>query len=1078
MSRARVDQIVNQLGTGSVEFPEGLQVSAGKTLRIGGPVEAYGGTTGTAGQILKAGNNSELIWGDSDSVTLAAGDGPNANQKVINLTQSGTAGQQQIVFRAGSNVTLTRSVNEIIIDSAFVNDNTVTRLQASGGTLVSGDIVFTGVDATTVAQTGQTIQIGSTDTTYTAGTGITLSDLQFSIAQEIETTSTPTFAALTLTGNIGAVDGTFSGDVSGTWTGGTIPIDKGGTGNTTASAAFLGLAPSVGAHTNRFLKTDGSNIFWSDLPATGGFTPKTYDLTGESDGSVNQAKIRLTDNDGLYDDVTLVGQNDVTITRSGNTINFGSSFSSTTYDLTAANGSIATEERIVLTGSDGTEDSVILAVDPSSSLTITRSNNTITLGGGGSGGGGGSDTDSTYDLDTTTTSGGASIRLIPGGDALGDPIKEAKIIGGANATVTRETNGDITIAATDTDNDTITRLKITGPGTTGGAFASGDISFQASGSTTLVQSGNIIAISSDNSNSYVDNAYYNSISGALTLERTDSLQDINLPVSNLQAYFDTRYVTSGGLADAKITSASFSTTSGNLTLTPNDGTGSIIVNLDGRYVTTTGDNYYVTSGTYDVVASSNPPGYHVSRPLLRLGRNDSTNVDIETEPLLDYLDTLYAPISSSDTRVDAFTFNNGSLYLSVSNGDEYTHNLDNRYIRSQDYIAASTFNTTDGVLTFTYGWDGATTARADMTVDLDGRYKLLTAADTSINSLTFNPGSGNLYATKTDGSNTGSESLDGRYIDTVTFSNNEFSFQRQGGSTTTVSIPEGRIDVPDGTSMLVYGASSPTGWTKVTSVNDVAIRVVNGSGGGSSSGLSFSTCFAQNINTGGAATNGNLGVSGNVSSQFGSGFGIDNNLTITGNPNGSFGSGASVTNNLYISGNPEVNMGNISFNSGNLYANSGNFYARSHSVSNSQMPWHGHDYIEGRYQRRGNATDDGRSNVISYQAMVSTAGSGGGSGHGHYIDGTGNVSGSPGYSGSINAARGNLDIAGNVSFNPGGITVERGNLGLGGDVNISGDVNSTLNASLNGQVGFTAGNIDLNVSYVDVIICTRNPSGG
>ena len=224
MSRARVDQIVNQLGTGSVEFPEGLQVSAGKTLSIGGPVEAYGGSTGTAGQVLKAGNNSELVWSDGDLVTLAAGDGPNANQKVINLTQRGVAGQQQIAFRAGSNVTLTRSVNEIIIGSSFVNDNTVTRLQASGGTLVSGDIVFTGVDATTVAQNGQTIQIGSTDTTYTAGTGITLSDLQFSIAQEIETTSSPTFNALTLTTNIGAVDGNFSGNVSGTWTGGTIPI--------------------------------------------------------------------------------------------------------------------------------------------------------------------------------------------------------------------------------------------------------------------------------------------------------------------------------------------------------------------------------------------------------------------------------------------------------------------------------------------------------------------------------------------------------------------------------------------------------------------------------------------------------------------------------------------------------------------------------------------------------------------------------------------------------------------------------------------------------------------------------------
>ena len=53
---------------------------------------------------------------------------------------------------------------------------------------------------------------------------------------------------------------------------------------------------------------------------------------------------------------------------------------STTYDLTAANGSVATEEKILLTGSDSSEDAVTLAV--SGNLTIARSNNTITFGGG------------------------------------------------------------------------------------------------------------------------------------------------------------------------------------------------------------------------------------------------------------------------------------------------------------------------------------------------------------------------------------------------------------------------------------------------------------------------------------------------------------------------------------------------------------------------------------------------------------------------------------------------------------------------------------------------------------------------
>ena len=61
MSRARVDQIVNQIGNGPVEFPEGLTVSSGKTLNVGGPVKLNNNLLGTAGQIIKAGVSSELV---------------------------------------------------------------------------------------------------------------------------------------------------------------------------------------------------------------------------------------------------------------------------------------------------------------------------------------------------------------------------------------------------------------------------------------------------------------------------------------------------------------------------------------------------------------------------------------------------------------------------------------------------------------------------------------------------------------------------------------------------------------------------------------------------------------------------------------------------------------------------------------------------------------------------------------------------------------------------------------------------------------------------------------------------------
>ena len=300
MSRARVDQIVNQIGNGPVEFPEGLTVSSGKTLNVGGPVKLNNNLLGTAGQIIKAGVSSELVWADPDSVSISAQDGPSADRKVLKISTAGSANTTSVVLKAGNNVTLTRATDEIRIDSTFVNDDTITRLQASGGTLVSGDVVFTAAGASTIQQTGNTIEISSSNTTYTAGTGITLTGTEFSIPQTVATTSSPTFNSLTLTGNIGAVNGTFSGNVSGTWDGGTIPITKGGTGQTTAASAFLSLAPTVGSAANKFLKTDGSTIFWDNLPSSGGFTPLTYDLTGEDGPSSNTAKIRLKDSDNNY----------------------------------------------------------------------------------------------------------------------------------------------------------------------------------------------------------------------------------------------------------------------------------------------------------------------------------------------------------------------------------------------------------------------------------------------------------------------------------------------------------------------------------------------------------------------------------------------------------------------------------------------------------------------------------------------------------------------------------------------------------------------------------------------------------
>lgn len=50
---------------------------------------------------------------------------------------------------------------------------------------------------------------------------------------------------------------------------------------------------------------------------------------------------------------------------------------------------------------------------------------------------------------------------------------------------------------------------------------------------------------------------------------------------------------------------------------------------------------------------------------------------------------------------------------------------------------------------------------------------------------------------------------------------------------------------PSGTIMLFQQTSAPTGWTKITTYNDVGLRIVSGTVGSVTSQTAFSTVFAQ-----------------------------------------------------------------------------------------------------------------------------------------------------------------------------------------------------------------------------------------
>ena len=91
-------------------------------------------------------------------------------------------------FNPGNYVPSTRSITingitkDLSADRAFTTPDTVTRIQGGvSGALVSGDITLAAGANMFISQTGNVITLASTDTTYQAGNGLTLTGTTFSL---------------------------------------------------------------------------------------------------------------------------------------------------------------------------------------------------------------------------------------------------------------------------------------------------------------------------------------------------------------------------------------------------------------------------------------------------------------------------------------------------------------------------------------------------------------------------------------------------------------------------------------------------------------------------------------------------------------------------------------------------------------------------------------------------------------------------------------------------------------------------------------------------------------------------------
>jgi hypothetical protein len=145
-----------------------------------------------------------------------------------------------------------------------------------------------------------------------------------------------------------------------------------------------------------------------------------------------------------------------------------------------------------------------------------------------------------------------------------------------------------------------------------------------------------------------------------------------------------------------------------------------------------------------------------------------------------------------------------------------------------------------------------------------------------------------------------------------------------GIGSASVTIPD---FVPSGTAMLFQQTSAPTGWTKVTTHNDKALRVVSGtaSSGGSSA---FSTALGTpsvsgTVGISGAPAAGNLAVSvsGNIAGT-----------TLSANtiPSHKHGNGRLSLNTAYPQGGASGGTGYFNHNTAGTMSNYGNSGSHSH----------------------------------------------------------------------------------------------------------------------------------------------------
>jgi len=194
---------------------------------------------------------------------------------------------------SGTDYAPATSGNSIVYGNGFGGFSNVT--VGSGLSFSSGTLAVTGAGTvTSVAATSPVASSGGTSPTISlnAGYGDTLNPYAIKTANYVlaapnGTAGVPTFRALVST-DIPTLNQNTTGTAGGLSS--TLAIASGGTGQTTATAAFNALAPSQTANSGKYLTTNGTTTSWATVSSGspgGSNTQVQYNSSGSFAGSAN-----------------------------------------------------------------------------------------------------------------------------------------------------------------------------------------------------------------------------------------------------------------------------------------------------------------------------------------------------------------------------------------------------------------------------------------------------------------------------------------------------------------------------------------------------------------------------------------------------------------------------------------------------------------------------------------------------------------------------------------------------------------------------------------------------------------------